>query len=83
MTRMTPLRLTILHLSQIFLIEALTFTIRPSLFKNPKSEYRNPKQTQILKTKIFQPLTSFEHSKFGHFRLFRISHFVLRNSLRT
>jgi hypothetical protein len=27
MTRMTPLRLTILHLSQIFLIEALTFTI--------------------------------------------------------
>jgi len=52
MTRTTPFRLTILHLSQIFLTEALTFTIRTSLFKNPKPEYRNPKQIRIFEIQI-------------------------------
>ena len=53
MTRTTPLRLTILHLTQIFLIEALTFTIRTSLFKNPKSEYRNPKFSENFTQSLF------------------------------
>jgi hypothetical protein len=31
-TRITPFRFTILHLSQIFLTEALTFTISTSIY---------------------------------------------------
>jgi hypothetical protein len=46
-------------------------------FLNPKFEYRNPKQIRIFKFKIHK-LSCFEHLKFGHLRLFRVSDFVLR-----
>jgi hypothetical protein len=47
--------------------------------QNPKSEYRNPKQTETRKTKIQNPKRArLEFSDFDHLNLFRISDFVLR-----
>jgi len=46
--------------------------------KNPKSEYRNPKQIRIFKIQMSKTSVCFENLKFGHLRLFRISDFVLR-----
>jgi len=43
---------------------------------NPKSEYRNPKQTQRVKSQLQNPKRArLDSSFFGHLNLFRISDF--------
>ena len=43
MTRITPFRFTILHLSQIFLTEALTFTVSILFLKRLNSNFQIPR----------------------------------------